>query len=170
MAAQSPSGTDGFGGDQIVMEALDFDKTVEDVVQRDPRYHREAYAFVRDALDYTQKNIVRSAKDGLRHVSGQELLEGIRTYALQVYGPMAMLVLNEWGLQRCEDFGNMVFNLIESGLFAKTDQDNREDFKGGYLFDEAFKKPFVPNAPLDPLGRQASIPASERQSESVDPV
>ncbi|HTD85666.1 MAG TPA: Minf_1886 family protein [Candidatus Binatia bacterium] len=152
------------------MEALDFDKTVEEVVQRDPRYHREAYGFVRDALDYTQKNIVRTGKEGLRHVSGQELLEGIRAYALHVYGPMAMLVLNEWGLQRCEDFGNIVFNLIESGLFAKTDQDQHQDFKGGYLFEEAFKKPFVPNIPADAVGRQASIPTSERQSESVDPA
>jgi hypothetical protein len=90
------------------MEALDFDKTIEEVVRRDARFHREAYGFVRDALDYTQKNIVRSGKESIRHVSGQELLDGIRTYALQVYGPMAMLVLNEWGLQRCEDFGDIV--------------------------------------------------------------
>lgn len=150
------------------MEAMDFDKTVEEVVQRDARYHREAYSFVRDALDFTQKNVVRSGKEGIRHVSGQELLEGIRSYALHVYGPMAMLVLNEWGLQRCEDFGNIVFNLIQSGLFAKTDQDNPEDFKGGYLFDEAFKKPFLPTPSVG--GPQASIPASERQSESVDPA
>lgn len=152
------------------MEALEFDKTIEQVVQRDARYHRDAYMFVRDALDYTQKNIVRTAKDGLRHVNGQELLEGIRAYALHVYGPMAMLVLNEWGLQRCEDFGNIVFNLIESGLFAKTDQDDREHFKGGYLFEEAFKKPFVPNVRPDADTQQPSIPASERQSESVDPA
>ena len=152
------------------MEALDFDKAIEEVVQRDSRYHREAYVFVRDALDYTQKNIVRTGKEGLRHVSGQELLEGIRAYALHVYGPMAMLVLNEWGLQRCEDFGNIVFNLIESGLFAKTDKDNPEHFKGGYLFEEAFKKPFLPNARPDADTQQASIPASERQSESVDPA
>jgi uncharacterized repeat protein (TIGR04138 family) len=152
------------------MEALDFEKTVEGVVQRDPRYHREAYGFVRDALDHTQKNIVRAGKEGLRHVRGQELLEGIRTYALQVYGPMTLLVLNEWGLQRCEDFGNIVFNLIESGLFAKTDQDQHTDFTGGYLFEEAFKKPFLPNTPPHSMGREASIPTSERQSESVDPA
>ena len=152
------------------MEALDFDKTIEEVLQRDSRFHREAYGFVRDALDYTQKNIVRTGKEGIRHVSGQELLGGIRTYALHVYGPMAMLVLNEWGLQRCEDFGDIVFNLIESGLFAKTDQDQRGDFKGGYLFEEAFKKPFLPNTPPESLAPPASIPASERQSESVDPA
>jgi len=141
-----------------------------DIVKRDPRYHREAYGFLRDALDHTQKNIIRTAKEGLRHVSAQELLEGIRGYALQVYGPMAMLVLSEWGLHRCEDFGNIVFNLIESGLFAKTDQDNREDFKAGYLFDEAFQKPFLPNARPIGASQETSIPVSDRQSESVDPA
>lgn len=152
------------------MEALDFDKTIEEVVRRDSRFSREAYGFVRDALDSTQKNIVRNGKESIRHVSGQELLDGIRTYALQVYGPMAMLVLNEWGLQRCEDFGDIVFNLIECGLFAKTDKDQREDFRGGYLFEEAFKKPFLPNTRPETVPPGASMPASERQSESVDPA
>ena len=152
------------------MEALDFDKTIEEVVRRDSRFSREAYGFVRDALDSTQKNIVRNGKESIRHVSGQELLDGIRTHALQVYGPMAMLVLNEWGLQRCEDFGDIVFNLIECGLFAKTDKDQREDFRGGYLFEEAFKKPFLPNTRPETVPPGASMPASERQSESVDPA
>jgi uncharacterized repeat protein (TIGR04138 family) len=153
------------------MEPVNFDNAVEGILQRDGRYHREAYVFVRDALDYTQKNIVRTAKDSIRHVTGQELLEGIRAYGLQVYGPMSLLVLNEWGLHRCEDFGDIVFNLIESGLFAKTDKDNREDFKGGYVFEEAFKKPFSPNSRPGLDTQRASIPASDRRSESsVDPA
>lgn len=154
------------------MEAPNFDKAVEEIVQRDGRYHREAYLFVRDALDHTQKSIVRTAtaKEGIRHVTGQELLEGIRAYALHVYGPMTMLVLNDWGIHRCEDFGEIVFNMIECSLFAKTDRDNREDFKGGYVFEEAFKKPFLPNARPGHDARQASLPASERTSESVDPA
>jgi uncharacterized repeat protein (TIGR04138 family) len=152
------------------MEPVNFDNAVEQILERDGRYHREAYLFVRDALDYTQKNIVRTAKDSIRHVTGQELLEGIRAYALHVYGPLAMLVLNEWGLHRCADFGEIVFNLIESGLFKKTDQDNREDFKGGYLFEEAFKKPFLPNSRPGMDAQQASIPASDRQPKSVDPA
>ncbi len=152
------------------MEAMDFDKAVDQVVLSDSRYHRDAYGFIRDALDHTQKNVVRTAKEGIRHVTPQELLEGIRAFALNVYGPMTMLVLNEWGIQRCEDFGNIVFNLIESGLFAKTEQDNPNDFKGGYLFEEAFKKPFVPVSRPEVLAEQASIPPSERKSESVDPA
>ena len=156
---------------------MDFDKAVEQILQRDGRYQRDAYLFVRDALDQTQKNALRASKEAVaqapgedRHVTARELLEGIRDYALQVYGPMTLLVLNEWGIQRCEDFGEIVFNLIEASLFKKTEKDNREDFKGGYLFEEAFKKPFLPNPHTGNDRRQLSIPASERQSQSVDPA
>ena len=139
-------------------------------MQRDGRYHRDAYLFVRDALDHTQKNIIRIAKEGMRHVSPRELLEGIRAYGLQVYGPMTMLVLNDWGIRRCEDFGEIVFSLIEGGLFAKTDQDTREDFKAGYVFEEAFQKPFLPNSRPGLEAQRTSIPDSSRKSESVDPA
>jgi len=152
------------------MEPIDFDKAVEQVIQRDGRYHREAYAFVRDALEHTQKNIVRVSKEAMRHVSARELLDGIRAYGLHVYGPMTLLVLNDWGIRRCDDFGEIVFNLIESGLFAKTDQDNREDFKTGYQFEEAFKKPFLPNSRPGFDAQQPSIADSSRKSESVDPA
>lgn len=152
------------------MEALDFDKAVDQILHRDARYHREAYSFVRDALDHTQKNIVRANKEGMRHVSARELLDGIRAYGLQVYGPMTMLVLNDWGIHSCDDFGAIVFNLIEGGLFAKTDQDNREDFKSGYHFEEAFQKPFLPNSRPGFDTQRATIPDSSRKSESVDPA
>ena len=118
---------------------------------------------MREALDYTQKNVVRTAKEGIRHVRGPELLDGIRAYGLQLYGPMTLLVFSEWRIESCEDFGEIVFNMVESGLLAKTDQDTREDFKGGYAFDEAFSKPFVPKSRL-PEG--FSFPESEATSQS----
>ena len=80
----------------------------------------------------------------IRHVSGQELLAGIRSYALEQFGPMTLTVLNEWGVRRSEDFGELVFNMVENHLLAKTKKDSREDFKDGYDFDEAFRQPFVP--------------------------
>ena len=79
-----------------------------------------------------------------RHVSGQELLDGIREFALKQYGPMTQLVLQEWGIYRCEDFGEIVFNMIDYQILKKTSNDSREDFKGGYEFNDAFKKPFQP--------------------------
>lgn len=127
------------------MHDINFDEELDKIVTKDPRYTREAYLFVREALDHTQKMLVKPARDATpRHVSGQQLLEGIRDFALQQFGPMALTVLTEWGVQRCEDFGEIVFNMVENSLLAKTDQDSREDFKGGYDFDEAFRKPFLP--------------------------
>ena len=128
------------------MEPVDLERAIDEITQRDPRYHREAYLFVREALDYTQKNLVRAGKESIRHVRGPELLDGIRACGLQLYGPMTMLVFTEWGIQKCEDFGEIVFNMVESGLLAKTEQDSREDFKGGYEFSDAFRKPFQPES------------------------
>ena len=129
------------------MQAANFEESVEKILRKDPRYHREAYFFVREALDHTQKLLGRSGKEEIHHVTGQELLEGIRAYALQQYGPMTLTVFNEWGLRHCEDFGEIVFTMIESSILAKTDKDTREDFKNGYDFFEAFRRPFVPARP-----------------------
>jgi uncharacterized repeat protein (TIGR04138 family) len=82
------------------------------------------------------------------HVTGQELLAGIRAYALEEFGPMAVTVLGEWGVTRCEDFGEVVFNMIDAGMLSKTDTDSREDFQNGYTFEEAFRRPFLPENKL----------------------
>ncbi len=100
--------------------------------------------FVREALDYTQQKTSKVNQDRVRHVTGQELLAGIREHALAQFGPMARLLLQEWGVRNCEDFGELVFNMVEAGLLAKTDRDSRQDFQGGYDFEEAFRQPFIP--------------------------
>src|SRR5437867_969733 len=126
------------------MHEISFDETVEKILQTDRRYDRAAYFFVRDALDHTQKLLGRTGTEEEHHVTGQELLEGIRAHALQQYGPMALTVLHEWGVRCCEDFGELVFNLIEGSIFRRTPRDSREDFKSGYDFFEAFRRPFLP--------------------------
>jgi uncharacterized repeat protein (TIGR04138 family) len=128
------------------MQAVNFEEIVETIVKNDPRYLPGAYQFLREALDHTQKMITKPTKGGGRHVSGQELLEGIRDYGLSQFGPMAMSVFDEWGIHCCEDFGELVFNLVESELLRKTETDSREDFKSGYDFFQAFRKPFLPVA------------------------
>jgi uncharacterized repeat protein (TIGR04138 family) len=120
----------------------------ETVISKDTRYSRDAYFFVREALDFTQEHIKKENGGKPRHVSGQELLEGIRLFTLQQFGPMARTVLDEWGIRRCEDFGEIVFNMVEHKILSKTDKDSREDFKGGYDFRDAFEKPFIPSARL----------------------
>ena len=126
------------------MQELTFETTLGLILAKDPRYQRDAYLFVKDALDHTQKIVVKENKGELRHVSGQELLSGIRDYALAQFGPMTKMVFEEWGITRCEDFGEIVFNMVEIGLLGKTDKDSREDFANGYNFDDAFRKPFLP--------------------------
>jgi uncharacterized repeat protein (TIGR04138 family) len=140
------------------MQELDFDEVLEQIVRRDARYHRDAYCFVREALDYTQKKVARKREceprqkePEIRHVTGQELLDGVRDFALEQFGPMSLTLLKEWGVHRCEDFGEIVFNLVESKILAKTDTDSRMDFQGGYEFEDAFRKPYLPAS-----GRQAN--------------
>lgn len=128
------------------MQTFSFDEVLDRILKGDSRYHRDAYHFVREGLDHTQKMIGRSAKEDVRHVSGEELLSGIRDYALKHYGPMALTLLEEWGVRSCRDFGEIVFNMIESNLLAKTDNDSLDDFKEYFTFDEAFRQPFLPQS------------------------
>jgi len=125
------------------MQELTFDSTLELILAKDSRYQRDAYLFVKDALDHTQKIVAKESRE-VRHVTGQELLEGIRGFALNQFGPMAGMVFAEWGVQRCEDFGEIVFNLVEIGLLGKTEEDSRADFRNSYSFHDAFCKPFLP--------------------------
>jgi uncharacterized repeat protein (TIGR04138 family) len=129
------------------MQTVDFDDELGRIITKDPRYQREAYFFVREALDYTQKANGKPPSHQVRHVTGQQLLAGIRDYALRQFGPMAITVFDEWGIRRCEDFGEIVFNMVENNLLSKTDKDSRDDFKGGYDFEEAFRQPFLPGRP-----------------------
>jgi uncharacterized repeat protein (TIGR04138 family) len=134
------------------------------LAEEDPRYKFDAYLFVFEALSYAQ-NILgmgserpseplgdaggeEEAETPERHVTGQELCEAIRRYALEQYGLMAKSVLNSWGLQSTSDFGEIVFNLIRAGQMRKTPADRREDFDDVYDFDTAFREEFK-IAPLD---------------------
>jgi uncharacterized repeat protein (TIGR04138 family) len=128
------------------MHEVSFEEALAKIEAKDPRYHREAYLFVREALDHTQKTIGKDARGRIRHVTGQELLIGIREFALQQFGPMTMTVLEEWGIRCCQDFGEIVFNMVEVSWLAKTEKDSRADFADGYDFEEAFRKPFLPKA------------------------
>src|SRR5208283_5890420 len=131
------------------MQEINFDEAVELVLAKDSRYPREAYVFVREALDYTQRLVGKETRGAIRHVSGQELLDGIRQFALNQFGPMAVTVFEEWGVRSCRDFGEIVFNMVEISLLAKTDRDTRDDFQNGYNFTEAFRKPFWPQNKFD---------------------
>lgn len=140
-----------------VMKKIGFAEAVDSVVKADARYDREAYSFLRDALDFTLKLRKKNKEDESRHVSGQDLLEGIRLYALREFGPMVPTVLQYWGILGCEDFGEMVFNLIDAGVFGKSERDAREDFRNGYDFHEAFVAPYLPEKPARKQAQKRTV-------------
>ncbi len=147
------------------MQKIGFAEALESVVGSDPRYHRDGYIFLRDALDFTTKQQKKVKGLSVRHVSGPELLDGVRHYALKEFGPMVMTVFDSWGIRSCEDVGHMVFNLIGAGVFGKTEQDSIEDFKNVYDFEEAFAKPFAPAKP-EAVKPPAQLPASKPATSS----
>ena len=158
------------------------ESAVEKIIGRDPRYAPDAYFFVNDAVSFTVKALrSKGIKGGLNpHVTGPELLQGIRRYALDQYGPMAHALLDHWNVRSCEDFGEIVFNLVDAGMLGKNESDRREDFKGGYAFDDAFLKPFRPERPISlargrrrtgtkPRARKSRDAASGETSGSSSP-
>lgn len=109
------------------------------------RFHQNAYQFVFQALRFTQERLQRrqqtaDAEEQEAHISGQELLEGIRDLALDQFGMMAKTVFNCWRVRCTDDFGRIVFELIERGEMRKTDRDRLRDFYGVFDFDEVFDR------------------------------
>jgi uncharacterized repeat protein (TIGR04138 family) len=126
------------------MADISFEEAVERSIHLDPRFHSMAYEFVRDVLHIAVKKF--RGGDEAQHVSGQELLEAMKDMALAEYGPMAKVLLNQWGIHRGRDVGSIVYNLIEVGYFGRSEGDSVEDFAGGYDFDDAFTTPFLPKS------------------------
>ena len=127
------------------MANRNFQEIVDLILQDDARYAAGAYFFIREALAKTQSDYRRREKlTNQRHITGTELCHGIRKYALDQFGPMAATLLNEWGLSKTRDFGNIVFNLIEFGIFGKTEHDCIEDFDDVFDFEHTFKMPYIP--------------------------
>ena len=112
---------------------LDFAQRLEEIIRQDGRYKIDAYDFIMQALLFTQKKLKRKG-----HVTARELLKGAKEWALEQYGPLARTVLAHWGINKTEDFGRVVFNMIDKGLLGKRQEDTLEDFSDVYDFDEAF--------------------------------
>ncbi|TRZ94919.1 hypothetical protein D4R78_05120 [bacterium] len=110
-----------------------FRQLVEEIYLKDDRYKPDVYEFTLQALHFTQQ---RLKKEG--HISGQELSQGLRDFSIEQYGPMARTVLNHWGIFKTQDFGNIVFNMIDARLLSKSESDSLEDFKDVYDFKTAF--------------------------------
>lgn len=117
---------------------IDKDERILTIVKKHGRYAAEAYAFVFDALEYT----LRRRGGQRRHVSGPEIMEGVRALALETFGFLARDVLRRWGVTTTDDFGEIVFHLIAEDLLQKTADDRKDDFAGLFDFGEAFDAAF----------------------------
>lgn len=116
------------------MSVGDFWMAVEQIRERDPRYARDAYAFVMDGLDHTV-----SALEERRHVTARELLYGLCAFAREKFGMLAFDVLQSWGIRSGSDVGAIVFHLIDAGILSRRDEDAREDFDTPLDFKQALE-------------------------------
>lgn len=113
------------------------DPKFDEILSKDSRYKLEAYFFVLAALEYTRKMTKKP-----KHVTGQELLEGIRKLGLEQYGIMTKTVFESWDVKTTKDFGQIVFNMVNAEVLSKTEEDKIEDFDNVYDFTEVFEKQY----------------------------
>ena len=125
------------------MNEQSFEDAVCRICEKGGDYDAEAYYFLREGLESAAEKA--AGKDGgRRHVSGRELCEALRDHAIDEFGPLALLVLTQWGVYETADFGRMVYALINEGVFGKNGSDKPSDFDDVYDFEETFAKPYEP--------------------------
>lgn len=146
------------------MAKINFAEVVEQICEKDLRFSTDAYHFVQEGLNHTLKSLKRGGQHTHRHVSGQELLHGLREFALKEYGPMSKAVLNEWGIRTTDDIGQIVFNLVNASVLGKNDTDSPNDFKNVFTFDDAFVKPFIPRNVTHHVRKSTSAKPKKRTS------
>lgn len=136
----------GPAGPHPMLTETSINARIEALAERKLRFSPDAYHFVFQALDFVlerEDRMVVDAGERLaadRHISAPQLLDGLRAFALDQYGPLARLVLERWGVCTTEDFGEIVFDLVDGRLLNKQESDRLEDFRNGFNFREAFDK------------------------------
>jgi uncharacterized repeat protein (TIGR04138 family) len=119
-----------------------FQEVVERIVEQDPRYDKAAYDFIKEVLEFTIKQTKQNQGETNVHVTGAQLMEGFRQYANKEFGPLASTVLDHWNIRSSEDVGEIVFNLINAGVFGRAESDQISDFRASLDFYQAFEAPY----------------------------
>jgi uncharacterized repeat protein (TIGR04138 family) len=114
-----------------------FEEKLRLLTKQDQRYHLNAYRFIYEALEHSLSHMGKR-----RHITGKELLDAVRKLGIDKFGFLAKTVFENWGVKKTRDFGEIVFNLVNSGLMGKTPEDSVEDFDGIFDFEEVFEKNF----------------------------
>jgi uncharacterized repeat protein (TIGR04138 family) len=128
-----------------------------ELLKEDPRYKLDAYYFVREALSFAQDDLSMGEPGEFneaigaqeRHLTGQQLCQAIRQFAVKQYGFMSLTVLGSWGIHATSDFGEIVYNMIRAELMKKSENDRREDFDDVFNFEEVFRDKFEITLPTD---------------------
>lgn len=113
------------------------DEILHRLRERNPRFEGKAYLFVLSALHHVMEGL-----GAPRHISGDELAEGVRDLAIREFGPMARTVLEYWGIHCTRDLGEIVFALVDAGVLIKEDDDSLDDFHDLFDFEEAFERDY----------------------------
>ena len=122
----------------------DYRQRMDAILAEDDRYAPDAYDFVREAVTFTVSELdLEGLPPSNRHVRGPQLLDGFRKLALREFGPLALEVLNAWGVRRTDDVGHIVFHLVRHELLGASEEDCQEDFAEVYPFEATFLQPFV---------------------------
>lgn len=144
------------------MAHLSMDQAIAKLREENSKFTPAAYLFIRRALDHSLRKLKREDAHLPAHVSGTELLEGFRALALAEFGPLAKTVLEDMGITRCLDVGEIVFQLVSLGVLGKNEDDKIDDFKELWSFEDAFEVPFQPQV-VAPKPKKTS---SRRESSS----
>lgn len=132
-----------------VGEPTEYEQRLRSAVERAGRFSVEAFEFVQAGLAWTSDRIHGTTPDDQprsgrnRHITGQQLCEGLRELAIERWGYLARTVLRNWGIVRTEDFGCIVYALIDEGIFSKTDEDSPDDFIDVFDFADAFERHYA---------------------------
>ncbi len=131
----------------IEKEHSEFLREVRTIRKKDPRYAEEAFFFVYQAVSYTVERVEFDENEGRRHITGDELLEGICELGREFYGPLALDVFRNWGLQSTKDIGNVVFLQVQHNLLGASPEDSIQDFTDKFDLEQAFLEPYSENRP-----------------------
>ncbi|MGJ8676263.1 MAG: Minf_1886 family protein [Akkermansiaceae bacterium] len=127
------------------MQPTQYMDAIQSIISKNTRYDVAAYYFLKDALDFTVKKAAEDNNGEHRHVSAKELAEGFSDYAVDNFGPMASTMMSEWGIHQTLDIGNMVFLLIEEGVFGKQESDTLEEFDQVFQLMDVLDSPYAPS-------------------------
>lgn len=140
-----------------------FARCVEKILEKDPRYTMEAYTFVSEAVTFTADKLGKSVNGASRHVTGEELVQGVCDRALQEFGFLAADVLEFWGVVSGPDVGWIVYNLIDCGMLSASEEDKQSDFDCAFHLTDDLRERAAKELVLPPGKKRETPPVLDRR-------